>query len=203
MRKYISALLLPGGRLNRFGFVVLFLPVMFALHWLHQHLCEVRADAEGWLMGGYLVLLWNQYCLMSRRLHDAELPGIFFFFPYAAVAGAFMAEVDPSVLRGFGDEETMLAHAETARQYGLGVIGAVWVYLMAAEGNEGENKYGQPFDYTPARQVRFNPEQVNRLSGGRLSYAAMDRFETPQRDVSQPPRRGTDRPTRRKGFGHR
>lgn len=204
MNKYIIALLSPGGRINRYGFIVLYLPVLGALAWLHSILCTVTGDDyHVWRLAAYFALLWSQYCLVSRRFQDNGISGLLFLPIYIVIAGAFLAEIDPSIPNSFGDEQTWLGYADMTRDIAKGVFGAMWIYFLISSGESDYNGYGAPFDHVTSRKLEIDPELVRRMKEGGSRHNSLQDYGRSPQDIANTPKLGFNKPSRKSGFGQR
>jgi uncharacterized membrane protein YhaH (DUF805 family) len=203
MDRYLHALLTPSGRLTRAAFLSLAIPLGLLLTIVHM---KLRGNAGAGVYGpGYAVLLaltWSQFCLMSRRLQDADRPGLLLVPVYLLATAGSLIALDPSLVADPGDSSGGLALALTLKGVGDTVLGLAFLVLLKLASSDGPNRFGPPFAAPLQPMIEAGePDWVanatrNLESVRNAATLAADKMSTP---AAAPPLRRTPR----QGFGRR
>lgn len=158
MKAYLFSPFSPIGRLSLSAYWLLSTPLALltvALRCYVDHGSELSNRLTIMVIG----LAWMQFCLLSRRLQDCSLHGMFLLPAMGLSTFMLLVNLDPLILGS--DPEVMNAdwHIVFNVSYlAIIVLGIAWAYAMLAWGDQDENAFGPPFGETSdsIRQKRIN-----------------------------------------------
>jgi uncharacterized membrane protein YhaH (DUF805 family) len=160
---YLLALLTPWGRVSQVPFFVLFLALVGADLMLFKSfdatVAENRAiDVQAGLL---LLVAWMQFCLLSRRMHDAEKTGLFLLIFLALAVFGWCKELDPELLQIDISPTHRLAPVLAKIQH-VGRLSGIVFFLIALglPGTPGPNPFGAEFGEVENRVSRWRTESV-------------------------------------------
>ncbi|MGL4395272.1 MAG: DUF805 domain-containing protein [Hyphomicrobium sp.] len=213
-----GALLTPWGRISALPYAALSLLVVTVHVALKVRLAISFEDLPVYnpLATALIWLIWVQFCLVSRRLHDSGVNG-FILLPLAVIAAAVYLNQFETAKLFDSDflEERQLAERAALWVKAVELIGIVLMgYAAIRAGEEGSNVYGLPFgaprasaalsargsaDDEPAPRAKRSPEA--RLS--RITAPPVDDKPVVRKQPPQPGRPPPPQSLRGAGFGRR
>lgn len=220
MSHYVWALLSPAGRISRGALLMLAVPLAVATFAARFHLeMELQQGHEvaDWWYALILVLIWPQFCLVSRSLQNSGIPGVVVMPLFGLVVFDFLLLLDPSVL-GTTDEafESNRQLLDTAMWAAANLLRGAVVYGIVMGSSETANAYGPPFGTDSAEVVQKKHakirERVRAEHSAGQSSDALSRTPALVRagastsaalDAAASGKLGFNRPATRKGFGTR
>ncbi len=220
MNHYIWALLSPAGRISRGALLVLAVPLAIATFAARYHLemeLQQGHDVADWWYALILVLIWPQFCLVSRSLQNSGIPGVVVMPLFGLVVFDFLLLLDPSVMGSTDtDVESSYHLLDLAMQGARNLLRGAVLYGIVMGANETANAYGPPFGTDSAEVVqqkhakireRVRSEHAARQGSNPLAGApALTRAGASAvtgSDEATGSKLGFNRPAARKGFGGR
>lgn len=153
---YFKALLLPSGRLPRASYtgISVALGSLHALAW-NMIQTDDGSDVYG-IYGGLLFLvMWMQFCTVSRRMHDVGRTNQMAVGLFLVIMFSYLACLDPRLL---GKSEDAQEYWAEILVYVNHLVRIVWlcisVELLKQDGESGANMYGPEFGEEGARARR-------------------------------------------------
>ena len=153
---YIKALLLPSGRLPRTSYTVIsiWLAVCHGLAWRMVQ-SEGGDDVYG-IYGGLLFLvMWMQFCVISRRMHDVGRTNQMAVALFLLIVFSYLACLDPKLL---GKNEETQEYWGNILEIVNQLVRVAWMFisveLLKQDGEGGANMYGPEFGIDGARTRR-------------------------------------------------
>ncbi len=145
--RYLLALLTPSGRLPRMPYIAMSFVLIFA-HAAVWRLLDAREDGDAYgLLGGSLFfIMWMQFCVVSRRMHDVGRTNQMAVGLFMVAFITYLACLDPN----------LLSKDEEAQEFWGGIITIVaqvariaWMFiaveLFRQDGESGSNMFGPEF----------------------------------------------------------
>lgn len=153
---YFKALLLPSGRLPRASYtgISIALGSLHALAWRMVQ-SDDGSDVYG-IYGGLLFLvMWMQFCTVSRRMHDVGRTNQMAVGLFLVIVFSYLACLDPKLL---GKSDEAQEYWGQILVYVNHLVRIVWlcisVELLKQDGESGANMYGPEFGAEGARTRR-------------------------------------------------
>jgi uncharacterized membrane protein YhaH (DUF805 family) len=164
MYRYISAMLYPGGRLPAATYLVLILiaglPIPF-LHFVIANAVERTADPYGPALTCMMLCLWMQFCLTSRRLQDAGLPGGLIIGPVFLLSAVYVlalydATIDIALIASDPNEELSLGSKVflTIRRTAVLCWPVIWIFSLLMQPKDTDNPFGPSWDRISAVRIQ-------------------------------------------------
>ena len=94
-----------------------------------------------------IVLIWVQFCLMSRRFHDSSNGAMFLVPLMVATVAAYLFAIDSSPLANspFQEDRDEAALYDHVRMVFQAIGFVLIIFALRAPGNDGLNAYGPEF----------------------------------------------------------
>ena len=153
---YCKALLSPSGRLPRTSYSVISaaLILLHALAW--RMVQSAGADDVYGVYGGLLFLvMWMQFCIISRRMHDVGRTNQLAVGLFMLIVFSYLATLDPRLL---GKDEDTQEYWGEILVYVNHLVRLGWMFisveLLKQDGESGANMYGPEFGMSAVRAAR-------------------------------------------------
>lgn len=155
---YLAALITPNGRLSQFAFALLAVVLAFANVWIYG---QIRYNPQSAVWNPYtialFVMIWMKFCIMSRRMHDTGSAGLILVPTLFLAVFAFLCAIDRDMLGAdFGRDAGTALIVEHGTKIVRTLFIMIFLYLVRAGGEEGENAYGPEFGDGPAFRMPFS-----------------------------------------------
>lgn len=160
---HVTATLSPDGRVSPLAFFTLFMPLIAADLLLYRAVAAMPAAERGLTNASALMLLviYMQYCLLSRRRHDADQSGIPALGFLLVAVVCWYKTIDPAFLDFDQAPSDQIAFVlDNLHHLGRGLAGALFLSSLLKPSLPGPNRFGQEFGENSDRVSRWRTESV-------------------------------------------